>query len=329
MTSGTRLKKDNRDLAKKIKIGISSCLLGENVRYDGGQKLDHYLTYTLGKFVEWVPVCPEVEYGLPVPREAMRLEGDPEAPRLVTINTRKDHTEGMLRWSRSRLKELEKEGLSGFIFKSRSPSSGIRGVKVYSDKGVPSKSGAGLFGGAFLKHFPLVPAEDDGRLQDPALRENFIGRVFVFDRWQYFMNNSASLKGLVEFHTDHKLLLMSHSPRHYTELGRLVAGAKKMKPKELFGQYIETLMEGLGLLPTAKKNTNVLMHIMGYFRGNLTSDEKKELLEVIASYHAGLIPLIVPVTLLNHYVRKYDEPYLKGQYYLNPHPLELMLRNHV
>ena len=316
-------------MEKKIKIGISRCLLGENVRYDGGHKLDHYLAYTLGRFVEWVPVCPEVEYGLPVPREAMRLTGDPEAPRLLTIRTGKDHTEGMLRWSRSRLKELETEGLSGFIFKSRSPSSGIRGVKVYTDKGMPSKSGAGIFGGAFLKHFPLVPAEDDGRLQDPALRENFIERVFVFDRWQTLMKDRAPLKGLVGFHTGHKLLLMAHSPRHYTELGRLVAVAKKIKPKELFGQYIEGLMEGLALLPTVKKNTNVLMHIMGYFKGNPSSDEKKELLDLIGNYHAGLVPLIVPVTLLNHYVRKYDEPYLKGQYYLNLHPLELMLRNHV
>lgn len=316
-------------MGEKIKLGISRCLLGENVRYDGGHKLDHYLANTLGKYVEWLPVCPEVEYGLPVPREAMRLVGEPASPRLVTVKTKVDHTEGMLHWAWRKLKELEKDDLCGFIFKSRSPSSGIKGVRVYTSSGMPGKSGAGIFGGAFIEHFPLLPVEDDGRLHDPDLRENFIERVFVYRRWLDFIAGDSSLKGLVAFHTDHKLLLMAHGPEHYRRLGKLVAEGEKYKRVELLNEYIRHMMGGLKLLATSKKNTNVLMHIMGYFKNNLDREEKQELLGIITNYHQGLIPIIVPVTLLGHYVIKFDEPYLKRQYYLNPHPLELMLRNHV
>ena len=166
----------------KVRIGISSCLLGENVRYDGGHKLDHYLVETLGKYIEWVPICPEVEYGLSVPREAMRLVGDPESPRLVTLSTGIDHTDGMHAWANKKLKDLEKSDLCGFIFKSRSPSSGYKGVKVHSSSGMPARMGTGIFAAAFIKHFPLVPVEDDERLHDPQLRENFIEQIFVFQR---------------------------------------------------------------------------------------------------------------------------------------------------
>jgi uncharacterized protein YbgA (DUF1722 family)/uncharacterized protein YbbK (DUF523 family) len=316
-------------LEEKIKIGISSCLLGEPVRYDGNHKQDPYLTDILGKYVEWVPVCPEVEYGLPIPREAMRLTGNPDAPRLVTRKTGVDHTEGMQTWAWKKLKDLEKHNLCGFIFKSRSPSSGYKGVKVYSSSGMPSMKGRGIFAGAFLRHFPLVPVEDEGRLNDAVLRENFIERIFVFNRWIRFRKEGSPIKELVSFHTDHKLLLMSHSQKHYTLLGRLVADTKKQEKERLLNEYIGQLMEGLKLIATVKKNTNVLMHVMGYFRKSLSSDEKAEILEIIENYHRGLIPLVVPVTLLNHYERKFDEPYLKKQHYLNPHPVELMLRNHV
>jgi uncharacterized protein YbgA (DUF1722 family)/uncharacterized protein YbbK (DUF523 family) len=316
-------------VGEKVRIGISSCLLGEQVRYDGGHRHDHYLTDTLGRLVEWVPVCPEVEYGLPIPREAMRLVGDPEAPRLVTRKTGTDYTDGMLKWALSRLKQLEHENLCGFIFKSKSPSSGIRGVKVYSESGMPARTGAGIFGGAFIRRFPLIPVEDDGRLHDPSLRENFIERVFVFRRWREFLLRGSSLKNLVSFHTKHKLLIMAHSPKHYSDLGRLVAWAKGKDSKALLEEYNSKIMEGLRLIATVKKNTNVLMHCMGYFKKQITADEKQELLEVIEHYHGGLIPLVVPVTLINHYVRKFEEAYLREQFYLKPHPVELMLRNHV
>jgi uncharacterized protein YbgA (DUF1722 family)/uncharacterized protein YbbK (DUF523 family) len=316
-------------MEERIRLGISSCLLGERVRYDGGHKLDHFLKDTLGKYVDWAPVCPEVEYGLPVPREAMRLEGDPTSPRLVTIRTKIDHTEGMLKWAEMKVRELEALDLCGFVFKSRSPSSGMQGVKVYGPSGVPVRSGVGIFARTFMERFPMLPAEDEGRLQDPSLRENFIESIFVFRRWRELMRERMSAGRLVSFHSDHKLLILSHGTRHYNTLGRLVAEAKKHRPEELYHSYITILMEGLRLTATARKNTNVLQHIMGYFRKELSQDEKQELLEVIDHYHGGSIPLIVPVTLLNHYVRKYDEPYLKRQWYLNPHPVELMLRNHV
>jgi uncharacterized protein YbgA (DUF1722 family)/uncharacterized protein YbbK (DUF523 family) len=313
----------------KIKVGISSCLLGEKVRYDGGHKLDHYLRDTLGRFVEWVPVCPEVESGLPVPREAMRLVGFAASPRLVTVRTGMDYTSQMLAWAGNRLGGLEKEDLCGFIFKSRSPSSGMRGVKVYGSSGAPLRSGVGIFAGAFMTRFPLVPVEDDGRLQDPSLRENFIERVFAFRRWKEFGSGGRSVQGLIEFHTRHKLLIMSHSPRHYSLLGNLVAQGGGYLGADLYDEYLMLLMDGLRMAATVRKHTNVLHHMMGYFKKRLAPQEKKEMIGVIEEYRNGLIPLVVPLVLLKHYVRMYDEPYLKKQYYLDPHPAELMLRNHV
>jgi uncharacterized protein YbgA (DUF1722 family)/uncharacterized protein YbbK (DUF523 family) len=318
-----------RKKMEKIKIGISSCLLGEKVRYDGGHRLDNFIKETLGQFFEWVPVCPEVEYGLPVPRESMHLVGDPDSPRLVTIHTGVDHTEGMLKWAREKLKKLEKVDICGFIFKSRSPSSGIRGVKVHIPSGMPSRTGAGIFGRAFMRYFPIIPVIDDGRLHAPKLRENFIERVFVYKRWKEFLKKGSSIRDLITFHTEHKLLILSHSPRHLNSIGKLVASAKKYTKENLSSEYIKILTEGLQLLATVKKNTNVLLHIAGYFKKQLSPEDKQELHEVIEYYHKGYVPLIVPIILIKHYLRKFDEPYLKRQYYLNPHPLELMLRNHV
>lgn len=313
---------------EKIKIGISTCLLGEKVRYDGGHKHDRYITETLGQYFAWVPVCPEVGCGLPVPRESMHLTGTPASPRLVTVKTGIDHTERMLTWAEKKLKVLEQKHLSGFIFKSKSPSSGIGGVKIYTPSGMPSLRGKGIFGNAFMKHFPLIPVIDDGRLHDPGLRENFTERVFVYRRWKELTDRGLSIKNLINFHTGHKLLILSHSQKHNSVLGKLVATSKKRDIQDLHSEYFNLLMEGLRLLSTAKKNTNVLLHIAGYFKKQLSPDEKRELLEVIEHYHKGYVPLIVPITLIKHYVRKFDEPYLKKQYYLNPHPIELMLRNH-
>lgn len=311
------------------KLGISTCLLGENVRHDGGHKLDRYLQDVIGQFVDWVPVCPEVECGMPTPREALRLVDDPKNPRLVTSRTGIDKTEQMITWATKRLDQLERQNLCGYIFKSKSPSSGMQGIKVYNKHGVPSKKGVGIFARIFMERFPLMPVEDEGRLNDAKLRENFIERIFVYKRWQNFIRNDGSRKGLVDFHTDHKLLIMSHSLKYLSELGKLVAQVKEIEPEELHDRYLVNLMIALKLNVTIKKNVNVLQHIMGYFKKQLSSDEKQELLEVIGNYHKGLIPLIVPMTLLNHYVRKYDQPYLKKQYYLYPHPIEMMLRNHV
>ena len=318
------------DSSQKIRLGISSCLLGNAVRYDGGHKLDTFLVRTLGPYVEYVPVCPEVECGMSVPREALHLVGDPAEPRLLTVKTGKDYTDQMATWARQRVRELEKENLCGFIFKSRSPSSGMERVKVYGPEGgMPAHAGVGIFARIFMKHFPLLPVEEEGRLQDPVLRENFIERIFVLRRLRLTMQQNKTAGGLVEFHTRHKLLIMAHSTRHYQLLGKLVAQAKATGIAQTFETYHGLLLEALSLKATVKKHANVLQHMMGYFKKNLTADEKQELLEIIDSYRREILPLIVPVTLINHYVRKYGQEYLGSQYYLRPHPLELKLRNHV
>lgn len=314
---------------EKIKIGISSCLLGNPVRYDGGHKLDRFLRDTLGQYVDYVPVCPESECGMGIPREAMRLEGRSDAPRLVTHKTREDKTEMMTRWAKKRVTELEAENLCGFIFKSDSPSSGMERVKVYDDNGMPAKIGVGMFAAIFMKHFPLLPVEEEGRLHDTVLRENFIERIFTLKRWREIRNVKSGRGALVDFHTRHKLLLLSHSTKLYHTMGKLVAAQKSLSTQDLFSQYESLLMEALKLKTTPKKNVNVLQHMMGYFKEQLSADEKKELLEILDDYQRGFLPLIVPMTLLGHYVRKYNQPYLRDQIYLNPHPLELQLRNHV
>jgi len=316
------------EIMSKIRLGISSCLLGERVRWNGEHKLDRFLAYTLGKYVEYVPVCPEVEAGFGVPRETMRLVGDVEAPRLMTSRTGRDMTDQMTAWASRRVAELENENLDGFIFKSDSPSSGMERVKVYDDRGMPRKTGVGLFARAFMDRFPLLPVEEDGRLHDIKLRENFIESIFTLHRWRKATAKGKTRRVLVDFHTRHKLFLMAHSPKHAREMGKLVADPGKHGQEELFQRYQAALLESLSLKTTTAKHVNVLDHIMGYFKKVLTGDEKKELLEVIGIYRRGDFPLIVPVTLLSHYVRKYDEPYLKEQVYLQPHPLELQLRNH-
>jgi uncharacterized protein YbgA (DUF1722 family)/uncharacterized protein YbbK (DUF523 family) len=313
-------------LDQKIKLVISSCLLGEKVRYDGGLKPDHYLINTLGRHVEWTSVCPEVGCGLSVPREAMRLEGTPEAPRLVTRKTGIDYTAQVQKWASQEIRELKKSDLSGFIFKSKSPSCGISGLKVYGDAGEPVRRGTGIFSKMFMECFPLMPVGDEAGLQDPGLRENFIVRVLVYRRWQEYLSMDRSINGLVAFHTDHKLLLLAHSARHYSYLGRLVAEAKNRKPSELHREYISSLMDGLRLIATVRKNTNVLQHIAGYFRKKLSPQMKQELLRTIETYHKGLVPLLVPITTLRHYVEQFNDPHLMRQHYLDPHPIELMIR---
>lgn len=313
---------------EKIRIGISACLLGEPVRYDGGHKLDRFLVDTLGEYVEYVPVCPEVEIGLPTPRETLRLVGDPVAPRLVFSKSGEDITEAMNNWARERVRELEKEQLCGFIFKSRSPSSGMERVKVYDRHGNPRNKGVGLFAQAFMEQFPLLPTEEDGRLHDPGLRENFIESIFVMRRWRRVLDHGTKKGDLVDFHSRHKLLLMGHSVDLYRETGRLVALAGDMDREELFQKYQNLLLQALQILPTVAKHVNVLHHMLGYFKKNLDADEKEEMLELIEHYRQGHLPLIVPVTMINHFVRKYEESYLRDQVYLNPHPLELQLRNH-
>jgi len=316
-------------MSKKVRLGISACLLGKNVRWNAEQKLDPYLTHTFGQFIEYVPVCPETEAGFSVPREPMRLVGDPRFPRIMTIKTKKDHTNRMLRWTKKRIKALEQENLCGFILKSRSPSCGIKKVKVYSDKGSPAKKGSGLFSRELMGHFPFVPAVEDESLYNPAIRENFLERVFILKRWREVLIKKKSIGRLVDFHTRNQLIILSHSLKHAGKMRVLVEKGKTLPINKVFSQYEKLLMEALSFKTTVKKNFNVLRHIMGYFNKQLTPDEKQELLEIFQQYLNSHVPLVVPITLINHYVRKYDQPYLKLQTYLNPHLIELKLRTYV
>jgi uncharacterized protein YbgA (DUF1722 family)/uncharacterized protein YbbK (DUF523 family) len=315
--------------ADPVRVGVSTCLLGEPVRFDGGHKLDQYLVGTLGRYVEWVPVCPEAEMGLGVPREALRLVGDPEAPRLVTVRGRVDHTDGMLAWSRDRLQQLRGLELDGYILKSKSPSCGMERVRIYTEAGMPSRSGPGLFARALVDALPLLVVEDEGRLNDPRLRESFVVRLFTHHRWRQLTRDRVGPADLVAFHARHKLLLMAHSEPHLRALGRLVARARTERPAELQRQYAEGLFAGLRVTATTRKHTNVLQHVAGYFRERLDRHDREEVHGTIADYHRGLVPLIVPLTLLRHHVGRLGLAYLRDQVYLDPHPKELMLLNHV
>lgn len=323
------MKHKQLDISGKIRIGVSSCLLGNKTRYDGEHARDRYITDVLGDWVEFVPVCPEVEVGFGIPRETIRLEGRPETPTLMTTRTRVDHTRRMQAWAEKRVRALEKESLWGFIFKKSSPSCGMERVKVFGEKNHPVMKGTGLFARAFMDHFPLVPVEDEGRLHDPGIRENFIERIFTLKRWRACLRDGCRMKSLMAFHTRHKLLMLSHSTKAYQSMGRLVARGKPRDMDSVFETYERILMDVLSLKATVKKNVNVLQHMAGYFKKVLSSEEKSELQELIDRYHQNLVPLTVPLTLIGHYARKYDQACLKEQVYLIPHPVELMLRNHV
>lgn len=312
-----------------IRIGISACLLGQTVRFDGGHKRDSFLADTFGRFVEWVAVCPEVEMGLPVPRDTLRLTAIGEEVRLVMPKAGADHTEAMRSYSRERLRELAGESLGGYVLKKDSPSCGMERVRVYGPGGMAQRSGRGVFAAALLQAFPLLPVEEEGRLSDPHLRENFVERVFAYHRMRGLFTARWRLRDLVAFHTAHKLQLLAHSTKAYQALGQLVAGARNRPRREVRGLYEAEFMKALTVLPTTRRNTNVLQHMFGYFSEQLDHDSREELLLILEDYRRGLCPLLVPLTLIRHYVRKFGTSYLAGQTYLEPHPKELMLRNHV
>ena len=322
--------KQSEHKTQPINVGVSTCLLGENVRYDGGHKRDPFVTDLLGYFFRFVPVCPEVELGMGVPREAVQLEGDTQRPRMVGRQTGHNWTARMLRFCLTRAGQLAQHDLSGYIFKAKSPSCGIQRVKVFKKPGHPADyKGIGLFANIIMQRYPLLPVEDEGRLHDIRIRENFITRVFAYHRFRNAFAGKYARRDAVAFHTVQKFLILAHSTKHYTELGRLVAKIKQYPPSEFRDRYCVLFMEALGFKTTVKKNVNVLHHIIGFFKKHLDSGEKQYLLNVIDDYHNELVPLIVPITLVKQYVNKFNIDYLADQVYLNPHPKELMVRNHV
>ena len=313
----------------EIRIGISSCLLGEEGRFDGGHQKDGFITGTLGRYFTWVSVCPEVEIGLGVPRKTLRLVGDPAAPRLVAPKTGTDHTTRMTAYAAERVRTLASLALSGYILKRASPSCGMERVKVYTAEGMPGKAGRGLFASVLLEAEPSLPVEEDGRLSDPRLRESFITRVFGYRRLQALRESGGRPADVVDFHTAHKFLLLAHSPSQYAALGRLVAARKGPPPAQWVDRYAEGFLKALRVLPTTKKHVNVLQHVAGFFKRHLDASAKRELGGLIEDYARGLVPLVVPITLINHYVNRFHVAYVRDQVYLHPHPKELMLRNHV
>jgi uncharacterized protein YbgA (DUF1722 family)/uncharacterized protein YbbK (DUF523 family) len=312
-----------------IRIGVSTCLLGEPVRFDGGHKRDAFLVETFGRHVEWVPVCPEVEAGFGTPRESMRLVRAGSEVRLVTTRTAVDLTERMRGYAAKRVAALAQYGLSGYVLKKNSPSCGMERVKVYGARGGSVATGRGVFAEALLAANPHLPVEEEGRLCDPWLRENFVERVFAYHRLRSFFDRRWTIGELVGFHTVHKLQLMAHAPALYTSLGRLVAGAKRVERAALCRRYQADFMKALATLATPKRHVNVLQHMLGYFSERLEGAARGEIVDLIDDYGRSLVPLVVPLTLIRHYARQYGIATLRDQTYLEPHPKELMLRNHV
>jgi uncharacterized protein YbgA (DUF1722 family)/uncharacterized protein YbbK (DUF523 family) len=310
---------------RPVRVGISSCLLGEAVRFDGGHKRDSFLTGTLARFVEWVPVCPEVECGLGTPRESMRLVRTDAGIRLLTNKTGRDLTRQMDSYARRRVGQLDAEDLCGYVLKKDSPSCGFARVKVYDGNNCPARTGRGVFATRLAERFPSLPLEEEGRLSNPRIRENFVERVFAYRRIRNLFRGKWDLGTLVRFHTVHKLILMAHSPRIYNELGSLVARARSERRQDVERRYTEAFMAAMTLMATRGRHANVLHHIAGHFKVSLNREAKSELLAAIDDYRRGLVPLIAPVTLARHHVRTLNVSYLADQLYFEPLPKGLIL----
>jgi len=311
---------------RPVRIGISSCLLGETVRFDGGHKRDAFLVDQLGRHVEFVAVCPEVEMGLGTPRPALRLvqgEGDGDV-RLVMPKTGDDHTAAMTAYARERVEGLGACDLSGFILKRGSPSCGMERVRIYGEAGMPTRPGRGLFATALLERFPELPVEEEGRLNDATLRTHFLERVFAYRRLTaVFADPAWTVGDVVAFHTAHKLTLMAHAPGRAKELGRLVAGAAGRDRGGFAAEYRRAFMAALLHPASPGRHVNVLQHMVGYLKDDLDAAARADILGVIDDYRAGLVALVVPVTLIRHYIRRLGIDYLAGQTYLEPGPKEL------
>ncbi|GAM63239.1 protein ybgA [Vibrio ishigakensis] len=315
-----------KEQENSIEIGISACVLGEKVRFDSGHKISRFVTKELAPYLSFVPVCPEVGMGMTVPRPTIRLVSNEERIALVeTKDDTKDYTDGMLSFSNNKVDELKQKELCGYIVCAKSPTCGMERVKVYS-KGGASKEGIGMYTRILMEQMPWLPVEEDGRLNDPILKENFISRVFSLRDFYDSMGGQPTAGKIVAFHSRYKLTLMAHHPESYKELGRLVAKVSEYEPQEFFEMYRLKFMQALTNRASRKNNSNVLMHIQGYFKKWLSSQEKQELRRVIDEYRDGLLPLLSPLTLIKHYLTLYPDAYLQDQKYLQPHPQELRLR---
>ncbi|AXJ06891.1 hypothetical protein CFN16_22990 [Pseudomonas fluorescens] len=308
------------------KIAISACLMGAEVRYNGGHKESRLCTRTLSEHFEFVPVCPEVAIGLGIPREPIRLVGDPEQPEaLGTVDREINVTTPLAEYGEKMAAELH--DICGYIFMQQSPSCGLERVKVYHPNGAPLGNGRGIYAQAFCAAHPELPVEEAGRLNDPVLRENFITRVFAYSDWQQVLRKGLSRRALTDFHSRYKYLLMAHNPVQYKALGNLLGNMGRLDPEELGPRYFSELMAALKKCATRRTHSNVLQHISGYLKQVITAEDKQEVQRIIGQYRHGIVPLVVPLTLLKHHFRLHPDPYIAQQVYLQPHPENLSLRN--
>lgn len=311
-----------------ILIGISQCLLGDAVRYDGGHKRSTFCTETLAPFVRYVPVCPEMAIGLGAPREPIHLQGEPGSGRIRVVGNRTpslDVTEKLETFGQQKAEELE--ALSGYIFMGRSPSCGLARITVYHENGNPLGSSMGVYAREITRHLPLLPVEEEGRLRDSHLRENFVARVYAYHRWQRLQQEGMTLARLQDFHARHKYTLLAHQQAAYKHLGRLVALAHQRPLDDVAAEYIRGFMQALKIVASNQNHSNVLLHIMGYLKRDLDSASRQELVTLIDRYRRGEVPLIAPLTLLRHHFQHHPNAYIARQYYLEPYPPELLLRN--
>ncbi|WP_068829811.1 YbgA family protein [Pseudomonas sp. BMS12] len=310
-----------------LKLGISACLLGAPVRYNGGHKESRLCSHTLAEHFEFVPLCPEAAIGLGIPREPIRLVGDPAAPRaLGTVHREQDHTQALHDYGTRMAGELH--DICGYIFMQKSPSCGLERVKVYRDNGYPADGGGtGIFAAALTRLRPDLPVEEDGRLNDPVLRENFLTRVFAYAEWQRLLHAGLTRKAIIDFHSRYKYQLMASNPLQYKALGQLLGELGRHDPCEVGPRYFSQLMAALKKCATRGTHSNVLQHLSGYLKQALSRDEKAEMQQLIEQYRRGIVPLVVPLTLLKHHFRQHPDHYVARQAYLQPHPENLSLRN--
>ncbi|KZZ46257.1 MAG: DUF523 and DUF1722 domain-containing protein [Saccharospirillaceae bacterium] len=314
----------------KIPIGISACLMGQKVRFDGGHKRSRFCTDVLAEYFDYVPLCPEVAIGMGTPRQPIRLVGESKDTTNVfargTRDTELDVSDQLRAYGQEQGEQHK--NLCGYIFMQKSPSCGLFGVKRYLDNGMPEGTARGLYAEEFCKKQPLLPVEEAGRLNDPGLRENFLVRVFAYHDWQQFLASDFSAKDLIGFHARYKYLVMAHSQQYYKSLGHLLSDLSKAKLHTIAEEYFKQLMAALAKPASRKMNTNTLMHLQGYLKNCLSSGDKQELTDLIQHYHQGIVPLIVPLTLLKHHLsHQQQQHYANMQVYLNPYPYQLGLRN--
>lgn len=309
----------------KIKVGVSSCLLGERVRFDSGHKKDKFIKDTLSDYFTLEPFCPEVNIGMTIPREPIRLIATENQTRCVGTKDANLDVTDKLEASAEKQKEWHAT-LSGYILKKDSPSCGMERVKVYS-KGAPSRTGVGIYANRMMKNFPHLPVEEEGRLNDPRLRENFIQHVYIYSRWQALASSGITIAKLQIFHARHKYIFMSHNQLQAKKLGALLAQVNSNNLEESAAAYLDEMTTTLRIVPTRKGHTNTLQHLQGYLKKVLTTDDRQELASNIQQYRNGYVPLIVPMTLLRHHFRCNPNNYIDQSHYLQPHPKELMLLN--